>query len=594
MTKPIKQSTEHFAFRSFLSFMGQHKLRFGITILSFTISDAMLGFIPVFIGKLVGALSAHPMHGHEAVIYTWVLIGLSTGHNLTWRCSEILFAKLISPLNFQYESVLFRQIIRKPYYYFVDKFTGKLSSYINTISQEERTFVTDICYNYTNQIISLIIMLGILTSVNWQTGAIFLAGIAIMVLIGRYTIRGSTRSEKRYADVLSDKNAKIIDAIANFVNIKSFRKEEQEIRAVDEEQRLTIKSVEKAQFWGILFWGSMSVVVRDIIWPAAIGLNVYLFLHGQLSIAQLSTMLSTLLIFSSTIWELIWYVSQFTLRQARIEEAHEYLFGKVNVMHVHLSEVHRKTNGQMFNRALEFKDLNFAYPDKKDTPVLRDLNLVLKHGEKLGIVGKSGSGKSTLTKLLLGYYDIPKGQVLLDDSVVDSQEIADVISYVPQDTALFHRSIAENIAYAADHEPGKVEVVQAAKLAHAHEFIEKIGDGYDALVGERGVKLSVGQRQRIAIARAFLDDKPLLILDEATSALDSESEVLIQEALENLWEHKTVIAIAHRLSTLRHMDKIAVMDEGQIVELGTHEELLKANGRYAKLWAHQSGGFIEE
>lgn len=248
----------------------------------------------------------------------------------------------------------------------------------------------------------------------------------------------------------------------------------------------------------------------------------------------------------------------------------------------------------MFTGSLEFKDLEFAYPDKPDTPVLRDLNLSLHHGEKLGIVGKSGSGKSTLTKLLLGYYDVPEGQILLDGKAVPAHTVADVISYVPQDTTLFHRSIADNIAYAANRTVSQGDIVEAAKLAHAHEFIEKITDGYEALVGERGVKLSVGQRQRIAIARAFLDNKPLLILDEATSALDSESEVLVQEALENLWHDKTVIAIAHRLSTLRHMDKIAVMDNGQIGEMGTHEELLNAKGIYAKLWNHQSGGFIEE
>jgi ATP-binding cassette subfamily B protein len=590
----MTKQSKNYAFRSFLSFMAQHKLRFGVTLASFTISNVLLGLIPVFIGKLVGALSAHPVHGHQAVVYTWVLIALSSGHNLIWRGSELLFAKLISPLNFQYESILFRQVIRKPYYYFVDKFTGKLSSYVTTISQEERDFVTDICYNYANEIVSLVIILGILASVNWQTGAIFAAGIICMVLVGRYTIRGSTRSEKRYADVLSTKNAKVIDAIANFVNVKSFRKEEREIHAIDEHLQTTIKTIENTQYWGIFFWGSMSFFVRDVIWPAAIGLNVYLFLHGQLSITQLSTILSTLLIFSSTIWQLIWYVSQFSLRQARIEEAHRYLFGNVNLMHAHLAETARSTRGQMFQQQLEFKNLQFAYPDKTDTAVLRDLSLTLKRGEKLGIVGKSGSGKSTLTKLLLGYYDIPSGQVLLDGSPVNSQEIADVISYVPQDTTLFHRSIAENIAYAADHAVTQNEITQAAKLAHAHEFIEKISDGYDALVGERGVKLSVGQRQRIAIARAFLDNKPLLILDEATSALDSESEVLVQEALENLWDDKTVIAIAHRLSTLRHMDKIAVMDKGQIIEFGTHTELLQKKGTYAKLWAHQSGGFIEE
>lgn len=596
MTKPATKpkQKELYSIQSFLSYMSQHKLRFAVTIFCFVVASVFLALIPIFVGRLVGALSAHPVQGHQAVIYTWLLIICSTGHNALWHVSEYMYIKLIGPLSFEYENILFRQIIRKPYPYFVDKFTGKLSSYITTISQEQRGIFDNLCFNYTSNLVGLVAVLCILTSVNWQTGAIFATGVLGMLVVGRHTIRTSTRAESHFADVISTKNAKIIDAMANFVNVKSFRKEAAEIHAIEAEQALSSQSYKRSQLWLILFWASMSLFVRDIIWPATIGLNVYLFLHGSLSVAQLSVVLSTLLIFSTTIWEAVWQMSQLNLRVARIEEAHRYLFGEVNIIHAAANETAPSTTAATFARTLEFQGLHFAYPDKPDTPVLRDLRLTLRRGQKLGIVGKSGSGKSTLTKLLLGYYDVPDGQMKLDGKTVAANDIASIISYVPQDTTLFHRSIANNIAYASDHTVSRAEITAAAKLAHAHEFIEKISDGYDALVGERGVKLSVGQRQRIAIARAFLDDKPLLILDEATSALDSESEVLVQEALENLWDNKTVIAIAHRLSTLRHMDVIAVMDNGQIVEQGSHQELLAAKGTYAKLWAHQSGGFIEE
>jgi ATP-binding cassette, subfamily B, bacterial len=589
-----KQRTSYYSLRSYLSFMRRHRSKFGTTMLSFSVADVMLALMPLFIGKLTGALAAHPMRGHQAIIYAAVLIVLSSGHNALWQVSERLYRRLVIPLSYEYETILFKQVIRKPYPYFVGKFTGKVASYIGTISQEQRGLFQDLCYNYINEPINLVTILIVMTTINWQTGAIFGAGIIGMLLVGRRTVHNSSKSEKRLADTQSTKNAKIIDAIANFMNVKSFRKENVELHTIKTEVAKTVSADQTSHYWGQIFWYSMSIFVRDGIWPIAIIWNVYLFMHGELSIGQLTTVLSTLLLFSSTIWEMIWYASQFNLRLARIEEAHQYLFGKVNIVHEYDTTKERSVHAPEFAKSLELHELDFAYPDKPDDNVLHGLNLTLKRGEKLGIVGKSGSGKSTLTKLLLGYYDVPTGDIRVDGDAVDVQDVANIISYVPQDTSLFHRTIAENIAYATNQKVEQKDIVEAAKLAHAHEFIEKISEGYEALVGERGVKLSVGQRQRIAIARAFLDDKPILILDEATSALDSESELLVQEALERLWDDKTVIAIAHRLSTLRHMDKIAVMDDGKIIELGSHTELLAAKGTYAKLWAHQSGGFIEE
>ncbi len=244
-------------------------------------------------------------------------------------------------------------------------------------------------------------------------------------------------------------------------------------------------------------------------------------------------------------------------------------------------------------REISLDNLRFAYPDKNDVIILDGITLDIKLGEKVGIVGQSGSGKSTLTKLLLDLYPMPDGSLRIDGKEVSSSKLASLISFVPQDTSLFHRSIAENIAYGAD-DTSMEEITRAAKQASADEFIVTLPDGYNTLVGERGVKLSGGQRQRVAIARAILQQRPILVLDEATSALDSVSELKIQQALDSLWQDKTVIAIAHRLSTLRHMDRIIVMDKGRIVEQGTHQELLATNGVYAKLWGHQSGGFIED
>ena len=244
-----------------------------------------------------------------------------------------------------------------------------------------------------------------------------------------------------------------------------------------------------------------------------------------------------------------------------------------------------------------FDNIRFNYG--KESGVIDQLNLDIAPGEKIGLVGRSGAGKTTLTNVLLRFYDLEGGKILVDGtdiSTVTQNSLRAQIGVVTQDTSLLHRSIRDNIAYSRP-EASEEEIIAAAKRANAWEFIETLEDqhgrfGLDAQVGERGVKLSGGQRQRIAIARIFLKDAPILVLDEATSALDSEVEAAIQENLFSLMEGKTVIAIAHRLSTISELDRLIVMDEGAIVESGTHEELVTQGGIYADLWERQSGGFI--
>ena len=249
----------------------------------------------------------------------------------------------------------------------------------------------------------------------------------------------------------------------------------------------------------------------------------------------------------------------------------------------------------MHHGAVEFRDVTFTH-NGADDALFNSFNLSIKPGEKVGLVGHSGSGKTTFTRLLLRFSDIRRGEICIDGqniATVTQDDLHESIAYVPQEPLLFHRSIAENIRYGRLNASAN-DIAKAAKDAHATEFIDKLPSGYDTLVGERGVKLSGGQRQRIAIARAMIKNAPILVLDEATSALDSESEVLIQAALWKLMEGRTAIVIAHRLSTIQKMDRIIVLDDGKIVEQGSHKELITENGVYAKLWAHQSGGFIEE
>lgn len=596
MTRESKR--RYYSMRSFLSHLATFRGWAIVVFITFMIADASLAIIPVFVGKFVAALSSQPHDRDAILLYMGILIACSVSHDIFWRGSEYLYLKKINARSFLYENILFRNVVNNKYPYFVGKFTGKLSSYLSTLGSEYRGFVVDIFYNYSDYLVKFPILVITMFTVNVYTGIMFVASLVLLFMVGRITVRKSLEAEKISADINSNMNGYVIDVISNFVSVKAFRKELTEQQQIERKRIEVIKASNNSYFWSMVFWGSCGILVRSFIWPASIIVNTVLFLNGQISVAQMTTFISAILVFSDYIWTTIWNVSQFSLKLARTEEAYRYLFGKRDVVKSDIAlrgsvVSDRSRKPLVFNKSLELAKLSFAYPDKEDRLVLKDLNLSIAKNEKIGIVGQSGGGKTTLIKLLLGYYKVQGSAICLDGAPIDNERLAELISYVPQDTSLFHRTLKENIAY-TNSDASDADIRSAAKRAHAEEFILHSPDGYKTLVGERGIRLSMGQRQRIAIARAFLDDKEILVLDEATSALDSESEVLVQQALEDLWRGKTVIAIAHRLSTLRHMDRIVVIDDGKIVELGSHAQLLKKKGHYYKLWRHQSGGLISD
>lgn len=570
------------AFRSYWRHILPHKYKFLFVGISFTFSEILLALVPVFIGLLIDALTSQNM---SSVIWLYVayLIGFNSVHDITWRLSEMSYRSFILPHIFSYENTLFKRILGQPYHYFVDNASGKIASYIQLLRNEFGGLLFSSFYKYIGMIVSIVTSLAILGSINLTTAYIYLGGIACMLIVGRYTLRQDMKYQAKEADIHASKNSVLFDSLSNFATIKTLGIEPQEVSRFKKSQTKALKISITSFNWGLIFWTSMAFFVRHIIWPLIIVVNVLMFMSGDITVGQLTTILSVILIFSNNIWTGIWLVSEFGNTKARIDEAYGYLQSSY-------PQLPARTV-RPFAHAIRLDDVSFAYPDAPTKNTLNHLSLTIRKGQHIGIVGKSGSGKSTLAKLLLGLYDIDKKHCTLDDKPTNLQDVSTLISFVPQDTSLFSRSVAENIRY-GNPDATDEEIIEACKKAHAWEFVKALPKGIDTVVGERGVKLSGGQRQRISIARAILHNQPILLLDEATSALDSESEIAIQKAIDTLAKDKTIIAIAHRLSTLQKMDRIIVMDGGAIIEDGAHNELIKAGGTYATLWKHQSGGFL--
>jgi ATP-binding cassette subfamily B protein len=386
----------------------------------------------------------------------------------------------------------------------------------------------------------------------------------------------------------------LADAITNVVAIKSFARGDYERQRFAKATTATNKSLMKLAGASQRQMNSLGTISR-MMSGASLLLAVIGVLVFNINVATVFLIFT----YTSTIADQLFNFGNQSLRNYNRSIGDTYEFIQTLSQEPAVTDPAEPEKPRIKNGAVSFSHVTFDHDNKtggKGTTLFDDFNLEIKPGEKIGLVGHSGGGKTTLSKLIMRFMDVDNGEILIDGQNIASLKQDDLrrsITYVPQEPLLFHRTLAENISYGKP-EANKQAIVKAAKLAHAHEFINELPDKYDTLVGERGIKLSGGQRQRIAIARAMLKDAPILVLDEATSALDSESEKLIQDALWKLMEGRTAIVIAHRLSTIQKMDRIVVLENGQIAEEGDHKKLLADKGVYAMLWAHQSGGFIEE
>jgi ATP-binding cassette subfamily B multidrug efflux pump len=424
----------------------------------------------------------------------------------------------------------------------------------------------------------------------------FMGWLAIyMVAIGYFVPRLGAVA-KAQADARSMMTGRITDAYTNITTVKLFSHTQREARYVQTAMAEFLQTVYRQMRMVTGFEIVNHALSMGLIASTA-GVTLWLWTQGRLGVGAVAAATAMALRLNGISHWVMWEMASLFEQIGTVQDGITTLAQSPSVLDRPDAQPLRVTRGDVC-----FEGVSFAYGAANPArPVIDDLNLHIRPGEKIGLVGRSGAGKSTIVNLLLRFYDIPQGRVLIDgqDIALATQDsLRAQIGMVTQDTSLLHRSVSDNIRYGRP-DAGDADMEAAAKRAEAHDFIVTLSDamgrtGYAAHVGERGVKLSGGQRQRIAIARVMLKDAPILLLDEATSALDSEVEAAIQQSLNRLMEGKTVVAIAHRLSTIAAMDRLVVLDKGRIVEEGNHFSLLAEGGLYARLWAHQSGGFLGE
>ena len=464
--------------------------------------------------------------------------------------------------------------------------TGRFIDFVNAhVGLQDLLIIRTLTFAF-NMVVGTVLIFTSTPAIGLLVLAL-IAGLLVQVRLS-LKLRSNLRNQRK--ELIGVVNGMAADTISNNATVKTFANESYELA-----QNKEINEKYRDMYHRDVRWmtaeGSMRLLTMSAVQIIAIGMMANMLIAGQIelgiaifTVAYLQRIASQLFVLG----EMVNGYDRLFLQAAPMTEmliADEKITDAPDAKRLNVRE-----------SVIELRDVSYAYDDAKDITVLDNISLTIPAGQRVGLVGPSGAGKTTITKLLMRLDDTTGGIITIDGqdiSQVTQESLRHAISFVPQEPLLFHRSLRENILY-GKLDANDEELARAIKAARADEFIDHLPRGLDTVVGERGVKLSGGQRQRIAIARAILKDAPILILDEATSALDSESEKLIQASLDTLMKGRTSIVIAHRLSTIAKLDRIIVLENGTIVEDGSHTALLKQNGTYAKLWRHQSGGFIDE
>lgn len=475
---------------------------------------------------------------------------------------------------------------RHSYGFFTNRFVGALVRKVTKLSRAFEVFADRIYWNLYPLAIRVIGSAVILYIFNHTIAYVLLIWTILFVVINYLFSKWKLKYDTRRSEKDTETTATLADAVTNQVNVQLFNGYRSEL---DRFKKVTRELQRLQTFtWNL---GSVIEAIQAGLFIVVEFLLMYFAIRfwqqGLLTVGDFVLIQAYLLLLMNRLWDVGRHIRDLYESFADAEEITQIMNTPHEIRDVRSAKPLKVSEGK-----IEFRDVIFSF--HKTRKVLHNVDLVIRPGEKIALIGPSGAGKSTLVKLLFRLHDIDRGKILIDNQLIQKvtqESLRDNLSLVPQEPILFHRTLMENIRYGR-REATDEEVLKAAKLAHCDEFIQDLPQKYETFVGERGIKLSGGERQRVAIARAILKNAPILVLDEATSSLDSHSEGLIQDALKKLMKGKTVIVIAHRLSTIRQMDRIIVLENGRIVDEGTHEKLLARESLYKHLWTLQAGGFI--
>jgi len=540
--------------------------------------------LKMIVDKIPNITSKNVVEELSGLIGFYVLLSLIVV--VIFRFSDFIWLKFNPPLKRHVGDLLMKKMMEHSLTAFQSQFSGNLANKIKDVMSGIPDALKLIIYNFLNLFFTLSVAAFVIWTISYKFSLLFIGWLIIFVIGSGLFLSRAKKLSNDAAEVRSVVVGQMVDVLSNIISVHLFSAKNIESRKLKTHLDKYVATDQKRDWW---FLGMFTFQGLSFAFYQAIGF-VFLvsgFKDGSVTAGDFVLLLSINITIIDILWTLGSDVLTFSEIAGNITQGLRIALSPKDIKDKPNAKALKVNKGRIV-----FDQVNFHYRNTED--LFQNNSITIESGQKVGLVGYSGSGKTTFVNLILRLYDVTDGRILIDE-----QDIRDVtqdslhskIAMIPQDPSLFHRSLIENIQYGVIDVSNK-EVISASKQAFAHDFITKLPEGYNTLVGERGVKLSGGQRQRIAIARAILKNAPILILDEATSQLDSITENQIQESLWKLMQSKTTIVIAHRLSTLLDMDRILVFDKGKIVEDGTHKELLRKNGLYRILWDAQVGGFL--